>query len=111
MLLNLLDPGSPAVMNVQTASAKGISDGDEVWVESHNALAGTTRKVKAKAKVIEGIAPGVVSIAHHHGQFSHPISKARDQGVSPNSIFFSGDGYVDMTGNQSFVGKVKVTKA
>ena len=111
VLLNLLDPGSPAVMNVQTASAKGISDGDEVWVESHNALAGTTRKVKAKAKVIEGIAPGVVSIAHHHGQFSHPISKARDQGVSPNSIFFSGDGYVDMTGNQSFVGKVKVTKA
>lgn len=111
VLLNLLDPGSPAVMNTQTASAKGISDGDDIWVESHNAVTGETNKVKAKAKVIEGIAPGVVSIAHHHGQFSHPISKARDLGVSPNIIFHSGEGYVDMTGNQSFVGKVKIYKA
>ncbi|MBI2996336.1 MAG: molybdopterin-dependent oxidoreductase [Candidatus Melainabacteria bacterium] len=111
VLLNLLDPGSPAEMHTSTASAKSINDGDDIWVESHNAVTGAILKVKAKAKVIEGIIPGVVSIAHHHGNFSHPISKARDLGASPNTIFHSGEGYVDMTGNQSFVGKVKIYKA
>ncbi len=111
VLLNMLDPASRVKIHPDTAAAKGIKDGDEVWVESHNALTGETRRVKGRAKVIEGIMPGVVAIAHHHGNFSHPIAKERDQGISPNVLFPSGEGYVDLTGNQAFQVKVKMYKA
>jgi len=111
VLLNMLDPASYVKINSEAAAAKGIKDGDEVWVESHNALTGETRRVKVRAKLIQGIMPGVVAIAHHHGNWSHPIAKQRDQGISPNVLFPSGEGYVDLTGNQAFQVRVKVYKA
>lgn len=110
ILLNMLDPESPAIISTQTAQSKGISDGDSIEVESHNALTGETKKLIARAQVIDGIMPGVIGIAHHHGQFSHPIAKERDLGVTSNKLFPVGEGYVDLTGNQSFLVKVKVTK-
>jgi anaerobic selenocysteine-containing dehydrogenase len=111
VLLNMLDPDSPLLIHPQTAADRGISDGDVVWVESHNALTGETRQVQARAKVILGIMPGVVAMAHHHGNFSHPVSQERDRGASPNVVFPSGEGYVDITGNQAFQVRVGVWKA
>jgi anaerobic selenocysteine-containing dehydrogenase len=111
VLLNMLDSESPLLIHPQTAAERGISDGGMVWVESHNALTGQTRTVQARAKVILGIMPGVVAMAHHHGNFSHPVSRERDRGASPNVVFPSGEGYVDLTGNQAFQVRVRVWKA
>ncbi|MBI2918642.1 MAG: molybdopterin-dependent oxidoreductase [Chloroflexi bacterium] len=55
-----------------TARAKGIADGDEVWVES------PVGRVKGKVKLIEGIHPQTVLIEGAFGQWATPI--ARDTG-------------------------------
>jgi len=34
-----------------------LREGDEVWVESHNALTGETRRVKGRVRVVRGLAP------------------------------------------------------
>jgi len=52
-----LDPYAPYVwMNAQTAQAKGIADGDWVWVESE------VGRAKAKAKLSQTIHPKVIGI-------------------------------------------------
>ncbi|MBI2874940.1 MAG: molybdopterin-dependent oxidoreductase [Firmicutes bacterium] len=102
-------PGQRVEINPATAQARGISDGDEVWVESHNAINGETRKLKTVARYRQGIRPDTVGMAHHFGLWTHPWAKG--QGPSPNSIFFSGEGYVVNTADQSFHVKVRVYKA
>ena len=53
-----------AEMNRKTADALRIRDGDTVWVES------PFGKVKARARVFEGIHPQVVAIADGQGHYS-----------------------------------------
>jgi len=96
-------------INPKTAKERGIDDGDEVWVESHNAVTGETRKVEVQARYTETIRPDTVGMAHHFGTWTHP--EAEGQGPSPNEIFFSGEGYVANTADQSFHVKVRVFKA
>ena len=96
-------------INPRTARAKGIRDGDEVWVESHNAVTGETRRVRAVARYRESIRPDTVAMPHHFGSVArHPW--AEGQGPSPNSLFFTGEGYVSNTADQSFHVKVRVYK-
>ncbi len=106
--LNELEPEQRLQMNPETARAKGIREGDEVVVESHNAITGETRKIKAKVQLIEGIRPDTVAMAHHYGLWVHPWTK--NVGPTPNSIFFTGKGYTTNTASQSFHVKVKVYK-
>ncbi len=108
-LLNELEPEQRVEMNTETARAQGIRDDDWVWVESHNAITGETRKVKAKAKLVASIRPDTVSMSHHYGFWVHP--SAKEKGPTPNSLFFTGAGYVTNTADQSFHVKVKVTRA
>lgn len=108
-LLNELEPEQRVEINTNTAIAKGIHDGDLVWLESHNAVTGKTRKAQAKAKLIEGIRPDTVSMSHHYGHWSHPIAKGK--GPTPNILFFTGPGYVTNTADQSYHVKVKITRA
>ncbi len=69
------------LINSETATAKGISDYDDVWVES------PLDKIKIKAKVIEGIHPEVVAISYHFGHWAHGISpQVKDKGKNPNII-------------------------
>ncbi len=97
-------------INPATARAKGIADGDEIWVESHNAITGETRKIKAVARYREGIRPDTIAMPHHYGEYvKHPWVKG--QGPSPNELFFTGEGYVAQTADQTYLVKVKVTKA
>ena len=96
-------------INSKAAKERGIGDGDEVWVESHNAVTGETRKVKVTARPSEGIRPDTVGMAHHFGGWTHPWQKG--QGPSPNEIFYSGEGYVANTADQSYHVKVRVSKA
>ena len=78
-------------------------------IQSQNALTGETRSATTRASYLETMRPDTVCMPHHFGFFTNPITK--DQGPSPNSLFFSGEGYVSNTADQSFHVKVKVEKA
>jgi anaerobic selenocysteine-containing dehydrogenase len=68
------------LVNEDVAKAKGIRDGDEVWLES------PVRKVRAKAKLTQRIHPQVVGIAGHFGHWSPGMPIAQGKGVSFNSL-------------------------
>jgi len=108
-LLNELVPKQRLLINSATAAAKGISDGDPVFVESHNALTGETRRIQTVAQLVEFVRPDTVVLHHHYGQWVHPV--ARDSGPTPNTLFFTGDGYVSNTADQSYHVNVKVWRA
>ncbi|MBU0684489.1 MAG: molybdopterin-dependent oxidoreductase [Candidatus Thermoplasmatota archaeon] len=107
-LLNELVPKQRLLINSATATAKGIADGDPVFVESHNALTGETRKIQTVAQLVEFVRPDTVVLPHHYGQWVHPV--ARNSGPTPNTLFFTGNGYVSNTADQSFHVNVKVWK-
>ena len=107
-LLKELVPKQKLFINTATAGAKGISDNDQVYVESHNALTGETRRVQTVAQLVEFVRPDTVVLSHHFGQWVHPV--ARDSGPTPNSLFFAGDGYTTNTADQSFHVNVRVWK-
>jgi anaerobic selenocysteine-containing dehydrogenase len=109
-LLAELAPKQWLEINPKTAQAKGIRDGDEVWVESHNAVTGETRRVRAIARYRESIRPDVVGMPHHYGEVArHPWVKG--QGPTANALFFTGEGYVANTADQSLQVKVRVYRA
>ncbi|MHC4534789.1 MAG: molybdopterin dinucleotide binding domain-containing protein [Planctomycetota bacterium] len=110
-LVRELAPKQIIDINPETAKAKGIEDGDDVWVESHNAVTGETRKVKVTARCRELIRPDTVAMPHHYGeQAQHPWTK-KEHGPTPNALFFTGEGYVTNTADQTFHVKVRVYKA
>jgi anaerobic selenocysteine-containing dehydrogenase len=109
-LLAELAPRQWLEINPRTAKTRGIKDGDEVWVESHNALTRETRRVRVTARYRESIRPDVVGMPHHYGEVArHPWT--RGQGPTPNALFFTGEGYVANTQDQAFHVKVRVFRA
>jgi anaerobic selenocysteine-containing dehydrogenase len=108
-LLNELEPEQRLEMNASAAAARGIQDGDWVWVESHNAVTGEKIRISSQVKLLEGIRPDTVSMSHHYGFWVHPWAK--DKGPTPNNIFPVGEGYITNTADQSFHVKVKITKS
>lgn len=108
-LLHELEPTQLLEINPKTAKARGIEDDEEVLVESQNAITGETRTIKVKVQYAEGIRPDTVTMAHHYGFWVHPITKGT--GPTPNQLFFTGEGYTQMTADQVFQVKVKVSKA
>ncbi|MFQ5872135.1 MAG: molybdopterin-dependent oxidoreductase, partial [Candidatus Geothermarchaeales archaeon] len=71
-LMNELEPEQRVEMNPLAARAMGIFEGDDVWIESHNAVTGEARRVKSKVEYVEGIRPDTVSMSHHYGFWVHP---------------------------------------
>ncbi len=65
--------------------------------------------IKTVANYFESIIPDTVALSHHYGLFVHPATNG--QGPTPNELFFSGEGYVQCTMDQSFQVKVRVYKA
>ena len=63
-------------INSATARAKGIKDGDWIWVESAEA-----GRVKGRARLVEGIHPEVVGIANNGGHWAPGMPVARGKGV------------------------------
>jgi anaerobic selenocysteine-containing dehydrogenase len=108
-MLAELSPSQGLVINPRTAKARGIRDGDEVYVESHNAITGETRYVKTRARYYNSIRPDTVSLSHHYGLKAH--GNSGEQGPTPNSLFFSSEGYVQCTQDCTFHVKVRVFKA
>lgn len=79
-------------------------------MESHNALTGETRRIKTEAQLTNGIRPDTIAMPHHYGEVArHPVTEG--QGPTPNYLFFTGEGYVSNTADQSYHVKVKVWKA
>jgi anaerobic selenocysteine-containing dehydrogenase len=107
-LMYELSPQQYCEINTKTAAAKGISDGDEITVESHNAVTGEVRTVKTQARLVEGLRPDVVAMSHHYGKWTHPWSK--DAGPTPNALFHTMEGYVTNTADQTYHVKVRVYK-
>ncbi len=107
--MNELEPENRLVMNAEEARHRGIEEEDPVWVESHNAVTGDTRRVRAKARLVEGIRPDTVAMSYHYGGWVHPW--VRDGGPTVNALFYSGTGYVTGTADQSHHVKVKVERA
>lgn len=108
-LLKELTGGQKLDINTVTATERGLSQDDWVWVESHNAITSETRKVKTQVNVTETLRPDTVSMRHGFGLWTHPGS--HDQGPTPNALFFTGPGYVANTADQSFQVKVRVYRA
>ena len=79
-------------------------------MESHNAVTGETRKVRVIVEFTETIRPDVVGLPHHYGEISkHPWTKG--EGPTPNTLFFTGEGYVTNTADNTFHVRVRVDKA
>lgn len=86
-----------------TAASHRISSGDMVWLESPFA------RIKAKAKVNEGLHPGVVAMAAGQGHWAYG-RWAKDIGANPNDI--TGVDYDHISGAAAFYNtRVKVYKA
>ncbi|MDK1039141.1 MAG: molybdopterin-dependent oxidoreductase [Actinomycetota bacterium] len=95
-------------MNPETASKLGIEEGDDVIVESHNAVTGETRQLRTVVALTSGFRPDVVGMPHHFGGWSPDRNKGL--GPSPNEIYYTGEGYMVCTADQSFHVKVRVLK-
>ncbi len=109
-VLKELAPKSRADINPATAKAKGFAEGDEVIVESHNAVTGETRQITVPLHFTEGLRPDTLAIPHHYGEIAkHPQTEG--QGATPNTLFFTGKGYTLNTADQSFHVKVRLLKA
>lgn len=90
-------------INKETAVDLSIRDQQMVWVES------PFGKIKVRARVIEGIHPGVVSIATGQGHYAGGQWQ-KDIGVNPNDII--GVSYDRLSGQSSFNNtRVKIYRA
>jgi anaerobic selenocysteine-containing dehydrogenase len=68
-------------MNSRTASDKGISDGDPIWLESTGG-----RRLEGRARLTEAIHPQVVAIAGSGGHWARGMPLAKDRGVFFDSL-------------------------
>jgi len=90
-------------INRRTARNLKIEDGDMVWVES------PFNKIRAKARVFEGVHPGVVSIASGQGHYADG-EWSKGIGVNPNEII--GVDYDRLSGQSAlFNTRVRVYRA
>ncbi len=79
-LLHELFPTNAVWIHTQAAAARGIRNGDAVWVES------PIGKVKLPASVTEGIRPDCVYMTPGFGHLSKGTRTSYDQGVSDSEL-------------------------
>jgi tetrathionate reductase subunit A len=92
--LMIIIPENPVEINASDAAALRVQTGDRVKVTS----ASNREGIVGKAKVTQGLKPGVVAISHHYGHWeSHarpikidgvvmPHDPSRGAGIQPNEI-------------------------
>ncbi|MCC6889235.1 MAG: molybdopterin-dependent oxidoreductase [Hyphomicrobiales bacterium] len=78
------------LVNEAVGKAKGLRDGDEVWLESPVA------KVKATIKLTQCIHPEVVGVAGHFGHWAPGMPVAKGKGVNFNSLLPTDLDHIDM---------------
>jgi len=95
--------GALVEIHRETATALGLRDGKEVWVES------PFNKIKARVKFSEGVYPGVVAMASGQGHYSYGRWQ-KGIGVNPHDLL--GTDYDRISGQAAFFNtRVKVYKA
>ncbi|MDP6646173.1 MAG: molybdopterin-dependent oxidoreductase [Rhodospirillales bacterium] len=103
-----LDPFSyNIVINADTGAAKGLVDGDMVWVENQKG-----RKVKGKVRLTETIHPEGLGVAALCGHWSDGLPVAKGKGVFYNELLeldWENINPVNLT--IDLCAKVKVTRA
>jgi molybdopterin-containing oxidoreductase family molybdopterin binding subunit len=78
------------LLNESVGKAKGIRDGDSVWLES------PVRKVRAKVKLTQCIHPQAVGVGGHFGHWSAGMPVARGKGINFNSLLPTDIDHIDM---------------
>jgi molybdopterin-containing oxidoreductase family molybdopterin binding subunit len=78
------------LINESVAKAKGISNGDSVWLES------PVRKVRATAKVTQCIHPQAVGVGGHFGHWAPGMPVSRGKGINFNSLCPTDIDHIDM---------------
>ena len=78
------------LINESAAKAKGISNGDSVWLES------PVCKVRAIAKVTQCIHPEVVGVGGHFGHWAPGMPISRGKGVNFNSLLPTDLDHIDL---------------
>ena len=78
------------LLNESVAKAKGIGNGDSVWLES------PVHKVRATAKLTECIHPEAVGVGGHFGHWAPGMPISRGKGVSFNALLPSDLNHIDM---------------
>ncbi|MGQ9554684.1 MAG: molybdopterin-containing oxidoreductase family protein [Anaerolineae bacterium] len=73
-------PENVALINCATGKELGISDGDDIYVESH------VGKIKVRAKLTQGIRPDCVAIDHGFGHWSQGYSVAHGKGANEGDL-------------------------
>jgi len=68
------------VVNQAVGKAKGIQDGDTVWLES------PVHKVQTTVRLSQCIHPEVVGVAGHFGHWSPGMPVAKGKGVNFNAL-------------------------
>jgi anaerobic selenocysteine-containing dehydrogenase len=94
------------LVNTETAAKKGISDGDEIWVESR------VGKVKGKVRVTGCVHPQVVGmLGGLFGQWAKAKTIARGKGVHVNTLIPFGWEYMGtITSQLDTCARVKIYK-
>ncbi|MFB6267618.1 MAG: molybdopterin-dependent oxidoreductase [Halodesulfurarchaeum sp.] len=109
-MLNEIRPLAPVKLNPETARDIGVTEGDHVVVETHDAMTGETHQVEGEVALVRGLRPDTVAVAHHHGNWNE-VADALDEGPNVNAIIPSGPGYLGIDGSQSFHVKATVEPA
>ena len=78
------------LLNAAVGEAKGIANGDMVWLES------PVRKVRARVKLTECIHPQAVGVGGHFGHWAPGMPVSRGKGVNFNSLLPTDLDHVDM---------------
>ena len=78
------------LLNAAVGKAKGIANGDMVWLES------PVCKARAKVKLTECIHPEAVGVGGHFGHWSPGMPVSRGKGVNFNSLLPTDLDHVDM---------------
>lgn len=78
------------LINESVAKAKGIANGDAVWLES------PVKKVRATAKLTQCIHPQAVGVGGHFGHWSPGMPVSRGKGVNFNALLPTDLDHVDM---------------
>ncbi len=97
---------SQILINTRTAQAKGIADGDQVWVES------PVGKVKHIARLTEGVRPDTIVIPGQFGHWATPVAAETGRVTQTSLTPISYEWTDPLTGcMQGTVIKAKVYKA
>ncbi len=78
------------LVNESVAKAKGIANGDTVWLES------PVQKVRATVKVTQCIHPEAVGVGGHFGHWSPGMPVSRGKGVHFNALLPTDLDHIDM---------------